>query len=513
MRLAALSVSLLSLLAPAALAGEFFVNVATGSDANSGTSPDAAWKTLTHALSLAGKADDFIHVAPGDYSAATGEVFPLHLGSSDLFGDQGSAVTRVIGTGSEVLFEADQGNLQAAQFDGLSMLNAQTALHMVSTNEFSLLRTTDVVIVDMSGFAIELEAHPDAGTVGAPSILTCIDGLDIADCGGGIRLTATSPADASLLALTNSSIHDSSGDGIRLESMDGGKILLSLSQVRVLRNGQAGVRANASGDVELGFGSCLVADNGTGIDVADDGGDLQVGLFFSTVAGNTGSGLAVEDGLPATSSFGGALFWGNGADITGSSKVVAKNSDSEQGVFGTADGNFSADPQFRNAAQGDYRLSFGSPCLEAGDPTLTAGALDLDGAQRPADGDLDTLERLDVGCFELNPLVVETTGELGTEVLFESIGSPCMQTTLFFAPGLPAVAHKTAFGPLRIGPSGILPLLVTIVLSPDPSLVVATIPNIPALVGSTFSFQGLTQSLAAPKGAALTNVESFTVIE
>ena len=88
-----------------------------------------------------------------------------------------------------------------------------------------------------------------------------------------------------------------------------------------------------------------------------------------------------------------------------------------------------------------------------------------------------------------------------------------MQTTLFFAPGRPAVAHKTAFGPLRIGPSGILPLLVTIVLSPDPSLVVATIPNIPALVGSTFSFQGLTQSLAAPKGAALTNVESFTVIE
>jgi hypothetical protein len=54
---------------------------------------------------------------------------------------------------------------------------------------------------------------------------------------------------------------------------------------------------------------------------------------------------------------------------------------------------------------------------------------------------------------------------------------------------------------------------VNIALSPDPALVVATIPNIPALVGSTFSFQSLTQSLVAPKGAALTNVESFSVIE
>src|SRR6188472_116998 len=112
MKRAVLSVSLLSLLAPAALAGEFFVNVATGSDANSGTSAGAPWKTLTHALSLAGTGDDFIHVAPGDYSPATGEVFPLHLGSSVLFGDQGPAVTRIVGTGGEVLMVADQSHLQ-----------------------------------------------------------------------------------------------------------------------------------------------------------------------------------------------------------------------------------------------------------------------------------------------------------------------------------------------------------------------------------------------------------------
>ena len=57
MKVAVLGVSLFSLLAPAALAGEFFVNVATGSDANAGTSAGAPWKTLTHALSLAGSAE------------------------------------------------------------------------------------------------------------------------------------------------------------------------------------------------------------------------------------------------------------------------------------------------------------------------------------------------------------------------------------------------------------------------------------------------------------------------
>ncbi|HTE04837.1 MAG TPA: hypothetical protein VK824_01480, partial [Planctomycetota bacterium] len=65
---------------------------------------------------------------------------------------------------------------------------------------------------------------------------------------------------------------------------------------------------------------------------------------------------------------------------------------------------------------------------------------------------------------------------------------------------------------LLLGP-GLFPLLVTIVLSPAPNVVVATIPNVPALVGATFSFQSLTQSVVAPKAAALTNVESFTVTQ
>jgi hypothetical protein len=362
----------------------------------------------------------------------------------------------------------------------------------------------------MSGYALELDAHSDAGTVAAPSFQTCFTGLDVADCGGGIHLSATSPNDLTVLQFFNSSIHDNGAHGFLLDSVGGGSILLSLTQTRVLRQGGAAVHANASGVVQIGLGSSLIADNALGIDVADQGGELSLGAFYSTFAGNTGSALHVEDGMLATSAFGGALFWGNGEDITGGSLVTAKDSDSEQGVFGSADGNFSADPLFHNAALGDYSLTFGSPCI---DRIAGGGVLDLDDAQRPADGDLDSLEALDVGAIEFNPLEVETTGQLGTQVVIREFGSPCMQTTLFVAPGLPAIAKKTAFGPLRLQLAGILPVLTTIVLSPDPSLTVADIPVMPTLVGQIVSLQSLTQSLSAPKGAALTNVETITVIE
>ena len=517
MRSSALTVTAicLSLLAPATHAGEFFVDVASGSDSNPGTSPAAAWKTLTHALATAVSAIDTVHVAAGDYSAASGEVFPLQLGPARVVGDQGPAVTRIIGSGAEVLVEgAMPGSLLTYRLEGFSLIQGTVGLRIQSTNGPASVACKHLVIVDMSDWGVDFAAHSGTGATFPAAVEAFFHTLDIADCGGGVRLATSTPTAPSILGLVNSSIHDSAGDGIRIDSTAGGKVALSLNETRVLRQGQSGVRVQSSGFTQLLLSSCLVADNATGLHVANDGGEVQLDLFFSTVAGQDGSGLHVDTGLPAVSDIAGAIFWGNGEDVTGGSVVTATDSDSEDGAFGTLDGNFSADPLFRGAASGDYRLSFGSPCIEAGDPGFASGVLDIDGAQRPADGDLDTIEELDIGCFEFNPLVVETTGELGTQVVFEGYGMPCMLTTLFFAPGEPAaVAKKTGFGLLRIGPSGILPLLVTIVLSPAPSLTVATIPQAPELVGLTFSFQSLTQSLEAPKGAALTNVASLTVID
>jgi len=503
-----LSALCLSLCVPAARAGDFFVDVAHGSDAHDGTSAATAWKTLTHALAVGGAPNDFIHVAPGDYSAATGEVFPLHLGGPEVFGEEGAAVTRVIGTGTEVLFEGGA----SSQLSGLTLLNGATGLRVVLTQDFGLVHLTSLVIADMSGYGLELDAHPQSALVLPPAFLTCFTGLEVADCGGGVRMF-TSGMETSQLILINSSVHDNAGDGIHLDSQAGSGIYTALNQTRVQGNGQAGVHADASGLMTLGFGICLIADNATGIEVVDGGGELQMGFYYCTVAGNAGTGLRVEKGMASTGELVGTLFWGNGEDVSGGGPLHATLSDSEQGVFGADDGNLSVDPQFAAAALGDYHLIFGSPCIDIGDPTLLSSSFDLDKFLAPADGNLDAVAQMDLGCFEFRPLRVETTGALGADVAFQFFGSPCMQTMLFVAPGGPSFGKHTAFGNLLLGPSGILPLLTTIALSPAPNVVAATIPGVPALVGATFTFQSLTQSIAAPRGAALTNVESFTVTE
>lgn len=53
----------------------YYVNPATGNDAAAGTQ-DAPLKTIAHALKL-GKSGDQIRLAPGNYTIASGEEFPL----------------------------------------------------------------------------------------------------------------------------------------------------------------------------------------------------------------------------------------------------------------------------------------------------------------------------------------------------------------------------------------------------------------------------------------------------
>ncbi len=62
------------------------------------------------------------------------------------------------------------------------------------------------------------------------------------------------------------------------------------------------------------------------------------------------------------------------------------------------EGNLSIDPGFLDAAAGDYRLSAGSPCVDAGDPNTAnlAMAIDFDGRPRLAG------EAVDIGAYELD---------------------------------------------------------------------------------------------------------------
>jgi hypothetical protein len=65
------------------------------------------------------------------------------------------------------------------------------------------------------------------------------------------------------------------------------------------------------------------------------------------------------------------------------------------------------DPQFLDRAGGNYRLCYGSACIDRGVNLSPQGVTnDLDGVARPIDGNFDGFGAFDMGCYEYDP---ETT--------------------------------------------------------------------------------------------------------
>ena len=75
------------------------------------------------------------------------------------------------------------------------------------------------------------------------------------------------------------------------------------------------------------------------------------------------------------------IVWGNSGWQTAGNTLLSSS--------------YMADPSFRNAASGDYRLNPASPCVNAGNNAWASGTLDLAGQARIAFGTVD------IGAFEL----------------------------------------------------------------------------------------------------------------
>jgi hypothetical protein len=94
------------------------------------------------------------------------------------------------------------------------------------------------------------------------------------------------------------------------------------------------------------------------------------------------------------------VLWSNTPDQVDSPGSVSY-SDVQGGFAGV--GNINIDPLFVDAANGNLRLSVGSPCIDAGDPAfvpLPDAELDPDGRIRVWDGNGDSVARVDMGAYE-----------------------------------------------------------------------------------------------------------------
>jgi hypothetical protein len=280
----------------------------------------------------------------------------------------------------------------------------------------------------------------------------------------------------------------------------------------VISSGIDGVygAANALGQVVLTAGASLFAGNhGCGILRGGVSPFADITLEDCTIAMNSVCGVRAMGGQLTT--LRNTIVARNGDDLDLATNATASFSDSGDGDLLGQPGCIAADPQFANTTGGDFRLRFGSPCAETGDPA-SSGASDLLGHVRPFDGNLDTLSSIDMGAFEFEPLHLLGTPTIGQQFGFEFWGPAGGFSALWLARAPLTTPQSTPFGDLYLDP-GMLVNLGSIPVQPGrPYVVRRYVPNNPLLIGTTFSFQGLTDSAAAPLGSAYTNPISFVVL-
>jgi len=184
----------------------------------------------------------------------------------------------------------------------------------------------------------------------------------------------------------------------------------------------------------------LIIGNAT----AGNGGGIYLQSAWSevtnnTITGNTavsGGGICCFIGLTTMRN---CIVWGNAAvngrevalhthSYTGVSVLTVSYSDiaggqaeayvEEGSTLNWGEGNIDVEPQFADSNNGNYRLSAGSPCIDAGDnDSVPPDVCDLDGKARIYDGDGDGEAVVDMGAYELGLPPIEVPMKLVPQAL------------------------------------------------------------------------------------------------
>jgi len=116
-----------------------------------------------------------------------------------------------------------------------------------------------------------------------------------------------------------------------------------------------------------------------------------------------GGAVSVYSDNGTNNEFYNCLFWGNTVDTASYPQV---DIDTGAGTSYTANYNFyasSGDPLLVDPDNGNYHLSPGSPCIDAGTGSVSLASVDMDGDTRVIDGDENGDLVVDIGADEFDP--------------------------------------------------------------------------------------------------------------
>jgi hypothetical protein len=540
-RLALVTVSLAGF-ESVAHATDHFVDAVNGHDSDTGLAPDHAWKTITHAIDAGNTGT--IHIAPGIYDAALGEVFPYVLMFHDdiqLVGDGGPDVTIIDGGGAPLLirdtrFYHSGFPGQETALVGLTLRNAGTAILFGSSSFDIHLLCRNVRITRTTGFALMVtSSYQGPGSGG--NVDGRFENVEVVDSRGAVSVSSSgnmNGTSAMNLRFVDCTFARNQSEGVRVTHGQGENASLLFIRSRITDNGRGGVlvqqtqESNTGGVADTQLQDCLVTRNaGPGVAVAYIGAwmppytnsSITTTILRCTIADNAGTGLDVAtsaiDPARVHTAIGGSILYGNLVDVHDHALQPSITNpsfcDVGQGNFAGVNGNIALDPLFRDRASGDYRLVWSSPCVDVGDNgTFSNDALDVDGLARATDGNLDAQERADMGASEFQPLGLVGAVHVGGSLRLEQWGPAGGSATLFFVRGFPLPTPiATPFGDRDLGRARSLG--TALVGSGPPAMRVLHIPNSPVDAGLNVTLQALSSSSVLSPPQAYTNAVTVTI--